>query len=202
VSPGVLPPAAAGPESNGAPAGAPVPLPAQGSPYSGLATRVIAGALDVLLVQAVAWIVAAVAAVAASLFEPSGRVEAVLIAIGGVVAVLWAVSYFVFFWTTTGQTPGDRVMGIRVQDATTGRPLRLGRAALRLAGAVVSLLLLFAGYLLILVDARRRAFHDRLAGTVVVYAAADPPTLLEPATGAPEPASARSRYRPPLVRVS
>jgi uncharacterized RDD family membrane protein YckC len=34
----------------------------------------------------------------------------------------------------------------------------------------VSALPLFAGYLMITVDRRRRALHDRLVGSVVVYA--------------------------------
>ena len=147
-----------------------------GSPYSGLATRALACAIDVLTVQAVAWTVGAVAAVAASMLEPSERLQTILIAGGAVVAAVWSIGYFVFFWSTTGQTPGDRVMGIRVQDAADGQPLHLARALLRLAGALLSVLLLFLGYLLILVDARRRALHDRMVGSVVVYAPTGPRT--------------------------
>jgi uncharacterized RDD family membrane protein YckC len=130
----------------------------------------LACAIDVLVVQAVAWTVGAVAAVAASMLDFSDDLETILIAAGAVVAALWSAGYFVFFWSTTGQTPGDRVMEIRVQDAADGRPLHLARAVLRLLGALLSALLLFLGYLMILVDGRRRALHDRLVGSVVVYA--------------------------------
>lgn len=61
-------------------------------------------------------------------------------------------------------------MEIRVQGAVDGQPLHLGRAVVRVVGALLSVLLLFLGYLLILVDERRRALHDRLVGSVVVYA--------------------------------
>jgi uncharacterized RDD family membrane protein YckC len=148
---------------------APDVVAAPASPYSGLATRVLACVIDILIVQAVAWTVGAVAAVAASMFEPSNQIETLLIAAGAVVAGIWSAGYFVFFWSTTGQTPGDRVMQIRVQDAQTGRPLHFGRAVVRLLGAVLSALLLFLGYLMILVDDRRRALHDRMVGSVVVY---------------------------------
>jgi uncharacterized RDD family membrane protein YckC len=158
------------PATNGAAPRMPEPPPPPGSPYSGLATRALAAGIDVLIIQAVAWIVGAVAAVAASVFDPSEELQKILIAAGAVVAALWTAGYFVFFWSTTGQTPGDRVMEIRVQGAGDGRPLHVGRAALRLLGALLSALLLFLGYLLILVDARRRALHDRLVGSVVVYA--------------------------------
>ena len=139
------------------------------SPYSGLATRALACAIDVVIVQAVAWAVGTVAVLAASMVDPSPTLRTILIAAGAVVAALWSAGYFVFFWSTTGQTPGDRVMQIRVQDAGDGQPLHLGRAVLRLFGALLSVLLLFLGYLLILVDGRRRALHDRLVGSVVVY---------------------------------
>jgi uncharacterized RDD family membrane protein YckC len=163
---------AVSPATNGAAPRTPELPPPPGSPYSGLATRALAAAIDVLIVWAVAWVVGAVAAVAASLFDPSQDLQTVLIAAGAVVATLWSAGYFVFFWSTTGQTPGDRVMEIRVQDAADGRPLHLARAVLRLLGALLSVLLLFLGYLMILVDGRRRALHDRLVGNVVVYAPA------------------------------
>jgi len=130
----------------------------------------LACVIDVLIIQGVAWSLGAVAAVAASMFDPSESLQTVLIAVGAVVAALWSAGYFVFFWSTTGQTPGDRSMEIRVQDAVNGRPLHFGRAVLRLLAALLSALLLFLGYLLILVDERRRALHDCLVGSVVVYA--------------------------------
>jgi len=163
---------AASPAANGTATRTLEPPPPSTSPYSGLATRALAGAIDVLIVQAVAWTVGAVAAVAASMFNFSEDLQPILIAAGTVVAALWTAGYFVFFWSTTGQTPGDRVMEIRVQDATDGRPLHFARAVLRLLGALLSALILFLGYLLILVDGRRRALHDRLIGSVVVYAPA------------------------------
>jgi uncharacterized RDD family membrane protein YckC len=140
------------------------------SAYAGLATRVIAFVADVLIIQAVAWMVGGVAAVTVSLLHPTENVQTALIAIGAAMATLWSAGYFVGFWATTGQTPGNRLMEIRVQDAAGGDPLPLGRAAARLLGALLSALLLFLGYLMILVDSRRRALHDRLVRSVVVYA--------------------------------
>jgi uncharacterized RDD family membrane protein YckC len=61
-----------------------------------------------------------------------------------------------------------RLMSIRVE-RTNGGPLSFRRAVQRLIGAVIAALPLFAGYLLILVDDRRKGLHDRLAGTVVVF---------------------------------
>ena len=50
-----------------------------------------------------------------------------------------------------------------------------GAALLRLAGLTLAAIPLFAGFLPILVDDRRRGVHDMLAGTVVVTAPTQPP---------------------------
>jgi len=59
-------------------------------------------------------------------------------------------------------------MSIRVK-RTNGDPLSFRRSVQRLIGSVIAAISLFAGYLLILVDDRRRGLNDRLAGTVVVF---------------------------------
>ena len=87
--------------------------------------------------------------------------------------------YFVVFWTTTGQTPGDRLMRIRVQPASGGS-LPPRRALLRFVGLSLAALPLFAGYLMILVDDRRRGLHDLLARTVVVEWRDQPPVDTRP----------------------
>jgi uncharacterized RDD family membrane protein YckC len=61
-----------------------------------------------------------------------------------------------------GATPGKRMVGIRVTDA------KIGRAAVRRVGYIVGGLMLYLGWLWILVDGRRQAWHDKLAGTIVV----------------------------------
>jgi uncharacterized RDD family membrane protein YckC len=139
------------------------------SGYAGLATRMLAFALDALVINAVAWFVIVVVALGLSLVRLPNAVEAAIVAIGAVVAVLWSIAYFVVFWSTTGQTPGNRVLGIRVE--RVAGPLTARRALLRLGLLLLSAVPLCAGFLLILFDDRRRALHDRLAGTIVVYAA-------------------------------
>jgi uncharacterized RDD family membrane protein YckC len=89
------------------------------------------------------------------------------------VAAMWSIvvaGYFVLFWTLTGETPGMRLMRLRVLDAE-GQPPRFARSVLRLIGAILAAIPFFAGYLLILVDDRRRGLHDMIARTVVVHVA-------------------------------
>ena len=58
-------------------------------------------------------------------------------------------------------------MGIRVV-CTDGTRVRFGNAIRRQIGYFISATL-FLGYLWILVDNRRQGWHDKLAGTMVVY---------------------------------
>jgi len=137
--------------------------------YAGLATRTLAFALDAAVINVVAWFVGAVVALALSLLSLPDEVQAVLAAIAALLALLWTFSYFVFFWSGNGQTPGNRLIGITVLDAASLTPLRARRAALRFVLLPLSALLLFAGFVMILFDGRRRALHDRLARSVVIY---------------------------------
>jgi uncharacterized RDD family membrane protein YckC len=139
---------------------------AAGSRYGGLITRTLAAALDALLINLAALAVAAVVALVLSIFPVSHEKKQLLAAIGGVLFAVWVVAYFVTFWSTTGQTPGDRVMRVAVRCEDGGR-LKPLRALWRLFGAVVGLVL-FLGYVPILLNRRRRALHDWMAGTVVL----------------------------------
>jgi len=138
--------------------------------YAGLVTRVIAFAADAAVIDGVALLVGVVFGLGLSLFDLPNDVKTVFVAVGAVIALIWSVAYFVVFWSTTGHTPGDRVMRIRVVDERTSRPLSVRRALVRVLLLPLSVILLGAGVLLILVDARRRALHDVLARTVVTYA--------------------------------
>ena len=88
--------------------------------YVGLMTRGIAFVIDAALISLVAFLAGAAVALIGSLFHFTHQAKAVLAVIGGVAYVLWAAGYFVGFWSTTGQTPGDRVMQIRVVTASSG----------------------------------------------------------------------------------
>ncbi|WP_053227409.1 RDD family protein [Solirubrobacter soli] len=144
--------------------------PAVAPAYAGLATRTIAFGADALIINATVWFVGAVVGIGLSLLGVPEQVLKLLAAIGAVVAVGWAIGYFAFFWSANGQTPGNRMLGIRVLAAATGEPPRFGRALLRILVLPLSAIPLCAGFLMILVDSRRRALHDRIARTVVVYA--------------------------------
>lgn len=151
-------------------AGAVGDRPAQA--YVGLVSRTIAFALDAAAINVVAILVAAVVTVGLSVLRIPDGVRTAIIAVGGAAYALWVVGYFVTFWSTTGQTPGSRVLRIRVVPARGGH-LPPGRAVLRFVGVTLAAIPLCAGFLLILVDDRRRGLQDLLARTVVIEAPQD-----------------------------
>jgi uncharacterized RDD family membrane protein YckC len=134
-------------------------------PEGGFATRGFALVVDAALVNLAFLSGLAVVALVASLAGGLPTwLEAVLSGVGFAIV---ATAYFVFFWSTSGSTPGMALLRLRVL-TVAGRPLGAGRAFARLIGLVLSIALLFLGFLPVLVSERRRALQDYLAGTVVV----------------------------------
>jgi len=134
-------------------------------PEAGFATRGFALAVDAVLVNLVFLAGAALVALVASL---AGGLPTWLGAtLSGVGLAVTTTAYFVFFWSVSGSTPGMALAHLRVVTAD-GRPLRPGRSFVRLVGLVVSIAIVFLGFLPALFTERRQALQDFLAGTVVV----------------------------------
>jgi uncharacterized RDD family membrane protein YckC len=138
--------------------------------YAGIVSRGVALAIDAAVLTGGFAVVSGVFGLILSLFT-SVEVSSPGAVLS--VAAMWSIvvaGYFVLFWTLAGETPGMRLMRLRVLDAE-GQPPRFARSVLRLIGAILAAIPFFAGYLLILVDDRRRGLHDMIARTVVVHVA-------------------------------
>jgi uncharacterized RDD family membrane protein YckC len=138
--------------------------------YSGLVTRSLAFAIDAVIVNGSALVVGVIVGLGLSILHLPQQADIVIASIMGALWVAWTVGYFAFFWSTTGQTPGDRVMRIRVIDGTGSGPLKPMRAMIRFGGVMLAAIPLLAGFLIMLWDDRRRCLQDRLARTVVIDA--------------------------------
>jgi uncharacterized RDD family membrane protein YckC len=143
---------------------------AAGLTYEGVVTRAIAFALDAAVINLVAIAVAAIVALILSVLSLPDGLDGVIVALGGAAYALWIAGYFVVFWSATGQTPGNRVLQIRVCRDADGAVPSPRAALLRLVALMLAALPLFAGFLPIVLDDRRRGVHDMIAGTVVVSA--------------------------------
>ena len=67
------------------------------------------------------------------------------------------------------QTVGKRVCNIKVVDESLG-PLTPAQAFGRTCGEIVSTMILFIGYIMAAFDDRKQSLHDKMAGTLHVYA--------------------------------
>jgi uncharacterized RDD family membrane protein YckC len=76
--------------------------------------------------------------------------------------------YYVFFFSTTGQTVGKAIMGLRVVTAD-GKRMGVKRSFIRTLCYTLSLAPLGLGFLWVLGEDRRRAWHDKIAHTYVLY---------------------------------
>lgn len=86
----------------------------------------------------------------------------------GVVFVGWLFVYFAYSWAASGKTFGMALLGVRVV-RKDGADAGARRAAVRTLAFPFSFLLFGLGFLGILVGRERRALHDVIAGTVVIY---------------------------------
>lgn len=144
--------------------GRPRPDP-QRAGYGGLVTRGLAFLMDLLIIHLIYLVAGGMIGLITSIFgtlKPTWLVGT----LAGIAGLLLVGIYFVLFWSTAGQTPGGRVMRLRVQH--NGEAPAVWRSIVRLVGVVLSIIPIFAGYIPVLFDSKRRALPDYMAGTIIV----------------------------------
>lgn len=75
----------------------------------------------------------------------------------------------IVFWRYRGATPGKMAISARIVDAKTGGRPSTGKLVVRYFAYIVSTLPLLLGFIWIGIDRRKQGFHDKIAGTLVVY---------------------------------
>jgi uncharacterized RDD family membrane protein YckC len=136
---------------------------------AGVVTRGLALVLDAVLVVVVlvggAWMAAVVVDLVRFRAPAAPELSATA---WRIVAVSVFCAYNVVGWWLFGRTVGKALLGLRVETAN-GNSVPLWRSCLRILGYPLSALFLGLGFAMALVVPRRRALHDLLAGTQVVY---------------------------------
>jgi uncharacterized RDD family membrane protein YckC len=120
--------------------------------------RIVGGAIDVVILIVV-----------------NGIIRTILSkypAIYGILSLIVDVAYFGYFWSSRGASVGMMPFGFKVRDIATGQYPTMGKAALR--GLIWTLEVGFTvciigliGWLWMLWDPQKQAFHDKVAGTHV-----------------------------------
>jgi uncharacterized RDD family membrane protein YckC len=135
----------------------------------GLVTRVLAGALDLALIGIV-------------LSIGSGLLASIIPAVAGgsdglsgwglfglgLLGFVIGGAVFVAFWSLVGQTPAMRFLSIHLE-VDGQREIGLRTSIKRLLAIPLSIIPLGLGYFAILLSPERHGWHDRIAGTTVVY---------------------------------
>jgi uncharacterized RDD family membrane protein YckC len=139
--------------------------------YAGFVSRIIAFGIDIAIITITLILISLLINAVISLIGLDDGVSMRVfdkLLLSGALALIYSASYFIFFWTLASQTPGKTLMGLRIV-TTGGQPLNFGRSVRRLVGYAVSIFVLWLGFVWILIDNRRQGWHDKIAGTLVVY---------------------------------
>lgn len=151
-------------------------------PYASWLQRVGAAILDGLLVGIPAWILDFLGNVVGShpvtctTYGDGSRVctgggltsgGALLVGLGALVGIAGAL-YLLYLEGTTGQTPGKRVLGIKLIREADGQVMGFWWCVLRSICHILDSLPCYLGYLWPLWDDKRQTFADKIMKTIVV----------------------------------
>ena len=130
--------------------------PAPGLAFGGFWVRVLAYIIDVI---------------------PLGIVESILSlafgTAGQAMGALIFIAYFIGLWGTRGQTVGMMLAGLHVVRDVDGGKITWGNAVLRFIGLLVAFACVYMGVIWVAFDSRKRGWHDKIGGTVVVWNVVD-----------------------------
>ncbi|HEY8647388.1 MAG TPA: RDD family protein [Gaiellaceae bacterium] len=121
------------------------------SARAGFWRRFAAAFIDGILLGIVSWIL-----------------QAILGNAGSALTLLIGIGYYTYFHGSTGQTPGDAALSIRVVDKDGGGSIGYGRAFVRWLVSIISGAVILLGYLWMLWDSEKQTWHDKAANAVVV----------------------------------
>ena len=164
--------------------------PQQGQ-YAGFITRLIAFVIDIVIVNFMVLVFAGVGTLLFGFFsnlsiflgirqssiDSPGAILIQSVAVVMAFALAWL--YPIVFWTISGQTIGKTIMGLRVV-RMDGKRMTFWRGFVRVFGYILSAIPFFLGFIWVLFSNERRGWHDKIAGTCVIYSweARDSKTML------------------------
>jgi uncharacterized RDD family membrane protein YckC len=154
-----------------------LPPQVRSSRPAGFFSRSVAFVLDLVILNIVLLGGSALIQAFLSFFRLTGLVDSIKtaleystynIVIESVLITLIVIGYFTLFWTLVGFTPGKAILGLKVV-RKNGAKASFGRSILRFFAYWISAIPLFLGFLWVLWDPKRQGWHDKIAGTQVLY---------------------------------
>lgn len=135
--------------------------------YAGSITRLVAFVIDALIVVILIGIITFIGSFLGDFLRVQNRTLRLLQFATIMISLGVNIGYYVGLWQLAGMTIGKRIMGLIVVAEDGGR-ITFGKAIRRYVGYYISAILML-GYVWILLDPRRQGWHDKLAGTFVLY---------------------------------
>lgn len=145
--------------------------PGDGQAYAGFWIRVVARLIDVVILIFPALISFALQGwLLAGADSMDSNVVTAIIFLMDLPVIVVPPLYLTFLWSRRGATVGQGLLGLRVVEATTGGRITLVQAWVRFFGQVVDIMFLGLpiGLVVAAFDEHKQAWHDRIAGTVVL----------------------------------
>jgi uncharacterized RDD family membrane protein YckC len=151
-----------------------------GLTYGGFWIRLVARLVDAVILGIpitlvlVGLLVAAGAVGSAASSGNQNAQSATGLVFGGIFIVFYllilvvTIGYQIYFWGTSGSTPGMRLFRLRVVDAVSGGPIGFSRATIRWLMTLVNTWACYIGWIWVAFDPRKQGWHDKVANTVVV----------------------------------
>jgi uncharacterized RDD family membrane protein YckC len=133
---------------------------------AGFLVRLVAYIIDAIIIAIPNAIIQAIFMGGLQSDSPGGG-AVIMALIGSLLVLVWSVGYLVYFWTTSGQTIGKKVMGVKVV-TTDGELVGVGKAILRIIGYAISGIVFYLGFIWIIFDSEKQGWHDKIAGTYVI----------------------------------
>ena len=137
--------------------------------YAGPLTRLLAVLLDTVIVGTGFTLILAGIYFVVGLVSPGAEPPANTGSLAGVGFFVWAFFYLWVSLTIFGKTIGKMVLGVRVVDADGALVLQGRQAFVRVFTYPLSFLIFGIGLLGVVFGRERRAWHDHIAGSAVVY---------------------------------
>ena len=125
---------------------------------AGAGTRLVSYIIDVIIL----WVIGAILGFIFMAFGAGYGAASII-------GILISLGYFTYFFGN-GQTPGMKVMKIKLCGTDGTYPIGYGKGFIRWIGMLISALVIYIGFLWILIDKDKQGWHDKIAGTYVVLA--------------------------------
>ncbi|MGI8745257.1 MAG: RDD family protein [Bryobacteraceae bacterium] len=138
--------------------------PGTGMRYAGFWIRVVAVLLDAIAL----FLVNSIFTFAIFGSVVSTRLDFARLGLSYLISLALGFSYYVFFWSRFGATPGKMALKLKVVTAQGG-PISVGRAVGRYFAYLLSGFTLGIGYIIAAFDSEKRALHDHICNTRVIH---------------------------------